>query len=156
MKLVLSILLVICSCQVFGEELKTKQQLIDLSDKFMSIIDDGDIEKALEFVTPYWPIPKHEIDGMAYKMNSQMPKIKERFGDSIETIHIKNMIISDSFYKRIYLQKFTNHALVWYISFYRPDDNWRINTLTFDDRIDRLYTCEGYLTHNSKNKKTCK
>ena len=142
MRFLYGILLVLLSSLAISEELTSKQQTIELSDKFISFIEKGEFEKALAVVSPYWPIPKHEIESMAYQISSQMPNIVKRYGNPISVSHVKNMVINDSFYKRIYLQKLTNHALVWYVTFYKPNDKWVVSHVKFDDKIDSLYRCE--------------
>jgi hypothetical protein len=57
------------------------------------------------------PLPKHEIDGLIYQIKQQVPL----------------------------LQKYENHAILWFFDFYRPKDKWLVNTFWFHDRWQELF-----------------
>jgi len=109
------------------------------ADKFTNILLKEQFKSAFDSAKPYWPIPKVEIDGIVNKINQQWPVVQQRFGNSVGMEFIRNEKIGGSFLRYYYLHKFQNHAIYWRIDFYKPQETWKINTVTFLDNLDVLY-----------------
>lgn len=88
---------------------------------------------------PYWPLPAVEIDNLANQTNMQWPMVRQRFGASIASEFVKQIEGGPSFARFIYLQKFQNHAVRWVFTFYKPKDQWIINAVSFDDKLETLF-----------------
>ena len=142
MKKIVFISLILFTNLAVGAEFDNKEQVIDVSGKFIQLTNKGEYQKAFDLAAPYWPIPKHEVDGIVYNIKGKISQIEERFGPPLDAVHVKNQVIGDIFYKRIYIQKYANHALVWSLSFYKPKQKWVVNEILFHDRISSLYECE--------------
>ncbi|MDX1285306.1 MAG: hypothetical protein R3182_09845 [Draconibacterium sp.] len=139
MKKIIFFTLLFLSNTVFAKELKSENDIRKFSDMFMAYITKEQVSKAFDTAKPNWPIPKVEIDGLANTVQQQWPIISNRFGKSIEYEFVRKERIGKSFLRYYYLHKFSNHAIYWKIDFYKPNNAWIINTITFQDNLDILY-----------------
>ncbi len=97
------------------------------------------MEAGVQLTRPYLIIPEHEFLGMLDQMKMQGPAITQRFGKtlSIELAVIEE--VGDSLMLVMYLQKFEKHVLRWKFYYYKPDQEWVLNTFTFDDQIFAMF-----------------
>lgn len=67
------------------------------------------------------------------------PAITQRFGKtlSIEAAAIEE--VGESLMLVMYLQKFERHVLRWKFYFYKPRQEWVLNTFTFDDQLFSMF-----------------
>ena len=119
--------------------LKSEQETELLANKAMNEINKGNFDGAIELLRPHWPLPKPEIDGLAYKIKQQQPTIDERFGKPIGYILVCDQNIASVVKRFNYMQKFEKHALIWTFDFYKPNNEWVINTFSFHDRWQKLF-----------------
>ena len=47
--------------------------------------------------------------------------------------------VGKSFILYYYLHKFENHAIYWRFTFYKPNDVWKVNGITYRDDLDFLF-----------------
>ena len=142
MKSFLSITLLAFSLNVFADGFKTSEDTKEFSDTLMTKIKSEKFTEGFDSVKPYWPIPEVEIDSLVNDINKQWPLISKRFGKSIDTEFVRKEKIGNSFIKYYYLHKFDKHAIYWAISYYKPHNEWVVNTITFKDNLDLLYEYE--------------
>ena len=139
MKYLLSICIFVFSSHAFASGFKTESQIRSFSDNFINQIVSQKFKSAFDNAKQYWPIPAVEIDGIVNKIDQQWPIVQQRFGKAVGMEFIRQERIGNSFLRYFYLHKFENHAIYWRIDFYKPDDIWKINTVTFLDSLDALY-----------------
>ena len=139
MKNIILFTLLILSNTVTASDFKSEKDTRKFADSFMSYIVKEKINKAFAIAKPNWPIPAVEIDGLVNTIHQQWPVISNRFGKSIESEFIREERIGKSFLRYFYLHKFTNHAIYWRIDFYKPNKNWKINSIVFQDKLNILY-----------------
>lgn len=106
------------------------------------MIRTGELEKAVETVRPYWPLPKHEIDLMVYSYNQQRGVLAERFGRSLGVDFLRTETIGDIFERHLYTERFERHAVVWFIVYYSNGSSWIVNQFGFTDQIETLFVPE--------------
>ena len=95
--------------------------------------------KELDVAKAYWPLNPVEIDGLANKINTQWSIVQQRFGKPTGTEFIKEERLGTSFVRFYYLHKFENHAIYWKFTFYKPKNEWKINSITFKDNLEILF-----------------
>lgn len=139
MKTILLLASLAFSYSAFAAGFKTEKDARVFSDNMMELVIASKFEEALSSAKPYWPLPAVEIDGMANQITQQWPMIDQRFGRSISKEFIKEKRIGKSFLRYYYLHKFENHSIYWQIDFYKPRNEWKINSLVFLDTLERLY-----------------
>lgn len=110
-----------------------------VADKAVALFKEEKMVEGYAVLKPYWPLPPVEIDGLANQTNTQWPVVKQRFGISLGTEFIQERKAGQSLAQLIYLHKFQRHALRWVFVFYKPDDRWVINAVSFDDSIGTLF-----------------
>ena len=84
-------------------------------------------------------MPKEEIDAMRVKSEDQLGMMARRFGNLIGTEFVTTQNAGDSLVRYVYIQKFQKHATRWMIVFYRPEKNWLINVIVWDDQLHNLF-----------------
>lgn len=48
-------------------------------------------------------------------------------------------VLGDSFVRYIFLEKYERHAIVWAFTFYRPRDNWLVNSAIYTDDFSGMF-----------------
>jgi hypothetical protein len=137
-RLILIIVLALPTTVLAGD-FATLSDAKKVADKAVSLFKQEKIVEAYGILKPYWPLAPVEIDNLANQTNTQWPMVKQRFGTSIATEFVKENKAGESLARFIYLQKFQNHAIRWVFIFYKPNDRWIINSVSFDDRLDLLF-----------------
>lgn len=112
---------------------------LKICNKAMSLFSQNKVKEGYDVFVPYWPLPESEITALVYQTESQWGAVQARFGDNAGYEFIETQRVGKSLIRHIYLQKFMNHSLRWQFTFYKPDDKWRVNSLTFDDKIGELF-----------------
>lgn len=102
-------------------------------------VGSGEYQPAMEIAMPHWPLPKLEVEAMAQKTEEHLGMASKRFGKLIGTEYVKMEAVGESLVRYIYIQKFANHATRWMIVFYRPEQKWLINVVTWDDELHGLF-----------------
>ena len=119
--------------------LDNEKQLYEIASAAMSEVDKKNFSAAVEVLRPHMPLPKHEIDGLIYQINQQAPTIQERFGAPTGSELVCDQQVGSALKRITYLQKYENHAILWFFDFYRPKDKWIVNTFSFHDRWQELF-----------------
>lgn len=111
----------------------------EISSVFMQNVEDGEYTAAFNYASLYWPLPKPEIDALAYQTQNQLSMIAGRYGKITGTELIKTNKLGESWVRYTYLQKFENHSIAWNLVFYKPEDTWKVNAIIFNDQIHLLF-----------------
>jgi len=132
-------LLFTISISVNAKGFKTESETKVFADKLVSKFIKNDFKNPLNSAKPYWPMPAVEIDGMLNQITQQWPLVKQRFGKAVGKELVQTKRIGKSFIRYVYLHKFENHSIYWQIDFYKPRNEWKINSLVFLDTLSKLY-----------------
>lgn len=139
MKISIFIILTTLSLGTYATGFKTESEIRTFSDNFMKQIIKEEFDPAFNLVKNYWPMPEVEIDGIVNTIKQQWPVVNQRFGKPTGFEFIRDERIGKSFIRYYYLHKFTNHAIYWRMDFYKPTEEWKINSVIFLDSLDTLY-----------------
>lgn len=139
MKKLILLGLLLFSVSAFAGGFKTENETRKYSDILMKQFLKEKFKEGFNDAKKYWPIPPVEIDGLVNQIKQQWSIVNQRFGKPIEIEFIKKEGIGKSFLRYFYLHKFQNHAIYWRIDFYKPNREWKINTIVFLDSLDVLY-----------------
>lgn len=131
--------ILIFSTSINAAGFSSKKETRKYADKLMDYFVKKQFSAGLNDAKKYWPLPVVEIDGLANKINQQWPIVDKRFGKAISKEFIKSKSIGNSFVRYYYLHKFEKHSIYWRFDFYKPRNEWKINTLIFLDNLDSLY-----------------
>ncbi len=99
----------------------------------------GDPGRAVAVLKPYWPIPEEEIDGLAYQSQQQMQAVTKRFGAARGVEYVGEERAGDSFLRHTFIGKFERHAVRYLCLFYKPESEWVVNAVNWDDSVEQLF-----------------
>lgn len=131
--------LLVYSIIAWSDGFKSEEETRAFSDAFVEQLVAEHFQQGFDAAKPHWPIPVVEIDSIVNKVNQQWPIVRQRFGDPIGKEFICEKRIGTSFLQYYYLHKFEKHAIYWRIDFYKPIDEWKINSVAFLDDLGPLY-----------------
>lgn len=110
-----------------------------LTDKAMALFVANKLKEGYRVFVPHWPLPESEINTLIEQTEKQWSIVSSRFGTSAGYEFIATKRAGNSLIRHIYIQKFTNHAIRWQFTFYKPNNKWRVNSIVFDDQIGNLF-----------------
>lgn len=119
--------------------LKDVAETKTLSNTIMQHFLKEEFDKGLNIAKAYWPLPPVEIDSLANQINTQWSVVQQRFGKPTGIELVSEESIGQSFVRYYFLHKFENHAIYWKFTYYRPNNEWKINGITFQDDLDFLF-----------------
>jgi hypothetical protein len=122
-----------------ADELPSLAEARALADDAVALFRDEKFAEGYGLLTPYWPLEPKEITNLVDQTLGQWPIVQQRFGTAVGTEFVSEATVGDSFTRYIYLHKFQNHAIRWIFTFYRANDAWVVNGVSFDDQIDLLF-----------------
>lgn len=140
MKSVLLILsLVLFSLNTLADTLPSKEKAKELAKSVMAEMGKGNMEAGTKLTKPYLIVPDDEYFALIDQMKVQQPVIEQRFGKTISVEVAAIEEVGESLMLILYLQKFDKHVLRWKFYFYKPRNEWVLNTFTFDDQIQSMF-----------------
>lgn len=116
-----------------------EQRTLNIAKEVVTLIEQGNIEKAFEILKEYWPLSSVEVDDLKAHTIQQREKVVSRYGNPIGIEFIRTDVVGDSMIMHTFIEKFERHALKWQLSFYKPEKKWIINSVYWDDKISELY-----------------
>lgn len=138
-KFIYAIIFIFISPSAYTAGFSTEREIREFSDNIISLAVSGKHKEAFDLAKPYWPIPEVEIDGVVNQVQLQAPMIEQRFGKSLSHEFITEKRIGNSLLRLYYLHKFEKHLMYWQLDFYKPENEWKINTIIFLDNIEPLF-----------------
>jgi len=111
----------------------------ELSENAMKRVADGDVAGAFDVLKPYWSLPEHEVSQLVVQSIQQRSALQSRYGEPVGYEYIAWDAVGDSLVRFTYIEKFSNHPLVWQFYFYKPRDAWQVNSVSWSDQIKLLF-----------------
>jgi len=99
----------------------------------------GNPKKSYEILKPHWPLPAEEISNLAYQTESQLKMVSSRFGDILGSDFIGSKEAGNSFVQHTFIAKFEKHAVRFICVFYKPSNEWLVNSVYWDDSTPKLF-----------------
>lgn len=116
-----------------------RKDLKSFCDKLVKLFFEEKFDAGFSEVSKYWPIDDNSIANVKNQINSQLPMIKEKFGEAVGYVFFEEKEVSDIFVRFTYIVKYENHILRWVIVFYKPKEGWIINYIKWDDNVDSFF-----------------
>ena len=128
MKYLICFTLFLFSLNTFAGALTTVEDTKSLCQKAADTFGAGKAKESFEILKPYWPLPKQEIDNLAYQTESQLTMVTSRFGQILGSDFVGTKVAGTSFVQHTYIAKFEKHAVRYICLFYKPKNySCRIN-----------------------------
>ena len=112
------------------------------SDKIVGHFLKEEFEKGIALTKKYWSKPSFELDRLTSQLYAQWPPMKKEYGEALGIEFVKATKLNDTYVRYYYLHKFQNHAIYWMITFYKPENGWKINGITFKSDASILFEAE--------------
>jgi hypothetical protein len=135
----LALALIASSCAARAEPLRTPDDVRALTQAMMERLSKGKINEAFQMATPHWPLPGNELDLLTLKTTQQMNLIEQRFGKVLGFELVRDDLAGEWARRMTYVEKRERHVIRWQFTFYRPQNVWLMNGLTFDDNMQTLF-----------------
>jgi len=129
----------ILSFNLNAENLKTMEQTKKLCGDAVESFSKNKVAESFDILRTYWPLPKQELDNLSYQTTTQLASVSGRFGSSIGSDFIKTQEAGSSFIQHTYAIKFEKHALRYVCLFYKPKQNWVVNSVYWDDKTPLFF-----------------
>ncbi len=139
MKILVMVALTLLAGTTTGDAFETAEETKAFSDKIVGLFVQEKFVEGLDLTKAHWPLKPVEIDGLANQIDQQWVMVRQRFGNATGMEYVKTERIGTSFIRHSYLHKFANHAIYWRIDYYKPTDEWIVNSIVFLDQLDELY-----------------
>ena len=110
-----------------------------LVDQAVAKVRAGDVVAAFDVLAPAWPIPNNEIDAVKDQTQRQRRMIGQRFGKPLGIDFVRRETAGDRLVQFIFIERFENHAIAWYFILYRPDDQWQVDMVFWNDQVSKLF-----------------
>ncbi len=137
--LVLSILIFFLFGHAHANSLKDIDGVKHSAKVAMQKVEKGKISELFDSLKPIWPIPEAEINVAKDQTITTRKMVDDRFGKSVGIQHVSTETIADTIIKIVYLEKFQRHAIRWTFFYYKPDNEWFLNTFEWDDKMRLLF-----------------
>ncbi|MBN4058254.1 hypothetical protein JYT55_00715 [Mariprofundus ferrooxydans] len=139
MRIIIGLVLLLCSFSVNAASITDIKDTNRVCQKAAAIFGTGDAKVSFETLKPYWPLPKEEIDNLAYQTESQLKMVSSRFGKILGSDFVSTRRAGNSFVRHTYIIKFEKHAVRYMCTFYKPKNIWLVNEIVWDDQIRQLF-----------------
>ncbi len=140
MKYIISTLFIFISLSLQAtESLSNKDATQALAKEVMESVSKDKLKEGLLKLRPYTVAPVAEFDVQMGQMDLQVSAIAQRFGKSLGYDFVEEEQLGESLVQYVYLQKFEKHILVWRFIFYKPNQEWLLNTWYFNGDVKPLF-----------------
>jgi hypothetical protein len=116
----------------------TEKETKFLADQAMWLFHSEKFSEAYKIFLPYWPVEESTVQKVIQETRDQWPTVTNTFGKSVGFEHITTQRAGKSLIKHLYIQKFSYHAIRWQFVFYKPNEKWLVNSVSFDDKVGAL------------------
>ena len=124
------------------EYLSDKMDCLELSDKFMKEILQEKFTEGFELIEPYFPISAREFQNLIDQTEVQLRGSAPNFGTMIDYEFVREETVNEFLVRYVFVIKHQYTLTRWLFVYYRPDDQWLLNSLNWDDQVSLLFANE--------------
>ena len=135
----IAILSIFLSISATAEPIRDIEGTKQLCQKAADAFGAGNPKQSMEILKPHWPLPVEEINNLAYQTESQLKMASSRFGKILGADFVGTKIAGTSFIQHTYIGKFEKHAVRYVCVFYKPKQEWVVNSVYWDDQTPALF-----------------
>jgi hypothetical protein len=110
-----------------------------VADAAMRLVVADKVDEAFAVLKPHWPFPQNEFDTIVLKTIQQRNLLGGRFGKPLAYELIGEEKLSNFGTRLTYAEKREMHVVRWQFTFYRPKDEWKVNSVFWDDNFGLLF-----------------
>ncbi len=125
----------IATAQTEKQTFSTPEEARDLSKRATELFFQGEIDAAVDLVTPYWPIPDQDIDAFRQQTKQSMPVVAQRYGTPFKYLKIKEQSIDFVAFKEVYLIQYEITSIRVIFTYYEGPNGLILNGFKWDDNM---------------------
>jgi hypothetical protein len=110
-----------------------------LSKEVAQLFYDDYITVAFKKLTPYWPLPADELEGLEEKTIRYLNLLDTRFGKKTELVKLRDEKIGDFAKRETYLIRYELSAIRLIFTYYKNDNGWIVNAFKWDDKFSEEF-----------------
>ena len=135
------LLLVLSSLSSFAQDkyLADVEATQNLSKEVAQLFYDDYITVAFKKLTPYWPLPADELEGLEEKTIRYLNLLDTRFGKKTELVKLRDEKIGDFAKRETYLIRYELSAIRLIFTYYKNDNGWIVNAFKWDDKLSEEF-----------------
>lgn len=139
-KLFIALMLLTAVCSsVQAAGLKKESHVEDAVKTSMDLLLKWTAAEFIDSLRPIWNKPEAEINEIKKQMVIQRDEARKRFGNTLGVEFIEIVNVSDVLIKVHYIEKFEKAPMRWTFNFYKPAEEWYLNSFVWDQNIDILF-----------------
>lgn len=135
----ISLVLLLSSSVTYSNTLKDSAAIGSLSEKFIKMIESGNIASAYDLLSRYVTATDEEFENIKNKALSNTEMIQAELGKPLSSHLLKRENIGEHFEKHAFIIKYKKAAIVWQISWYQPSSGWQVMAVNFNANVDPYY-----------------
>jgi len=133
------IMVLLGTALVRAESLKNTGEIRHTLDNAMMKAQSDNFSDFFQAIKPFWLISEDGFNAALAKTSAARTDVHKKLGKSLAVEQVKTEMISDTVLKIVYLEKFQKAPIVWNFYFYKPENEWFLNTFEWEDNIRILY-----------------
>nr|AIF06767.1 hypothetical protein [uncultured marine group II/III euryarchaeote KM3_195_B08] len=118
---------------------KGKKEAKELCEEFMKNICEEKYDEGFGVIEPYFPSTEKVFTNLREQIKQQMPMVKQNFGKCLGPVLVKEEEIKDLFFRFSFVQKFQVSIIRWVFIFYKPEKEWLLNLINYDEKKEELF-----------------
>jgi len=119
--------------------LKTEEDTLRTCQASADLFSRKQYAEAFDLWAPHWQFPKQELKSLAAKTISIMGQAGSRFGKPVGAEFLYTESKGESLQRHMFLIKHEKHALRFSCLVYKPDDQWFVNSVKWDDKLPLFF-----------------
>ncbi|PAT37227.1 hypothetical protein [Vandammella animalimorsus] len=120
------------------QRLDKPQHTRALCDAALQRMAQMQIAAAFELLAPHWPLPERELAQLAAETEGQLRQLLAGGGKILGHEWVRSRQGGKSVVQHLYLLKLQHHGLRVACTFYKPQAQWQVHTVFWDEQIESL------------------
>ncbi|RRD67535.1 hypothetical protein EII19_05365 [Comamonadaceae bacterium OH2310_COT-174] len=109
-----------------------------LCDAALQRMSQMQIAAAFELLAPHWPLPERELAQLAAETEGQFRQLLAGGGKILGHEWVRSRQGGKSVVQHLYLLKLQHHGLRVACTFYKPQAQWQVHTVFWDEQLESL------------------
>lgn len=123
-----------------AQEVRTPDGVKAVCETFLEYIQEGDYNRAFSYLqSKPTSIPKNEFSQIEVSTIQQANTIRDLYGEVITIRLISEENVAGTAMKLVYLVVRENLPIRWKFIYYKPEREWKLVSIEFDDLLEELF-----------------
>ena len=132
----------VASGSALADTLKSESELRPFAESVMKHVGVNNLTAAFKQMQPYVVISESEFQTAVLSSKSQREQYGARYGNAVGYEYIEQKKVGDSLLRITFIEKTDKHALPWTFYFYKSSKGWILNSFSWSDKVQALFTLD--------------